>query len=464
MMRSWGGKVGIIAALAVVAAQAQTADQIWTAGYVVTMDAQRRVIADGAVAVSGKKIIAVGPRADIVSRFPGAARLDRPQAILMPGLINTHTHAAMTLLRGIADDRTLQDWLEHYIFPAEKKNVTPEFVLDGTRLACLEMLLSGATTFTDMYYFEDRVAQAAKEAGMRAVVGDTIISFPSPDAKSPADALAWTENFIRQYRGDPLIVPAVAVHSPYLDSPETLKQARALADKYGAPLLIHVSETQRENEDSMKAHGMSSAQWLDSLGVLGPRTVAAHGVWLSDEDIGIFRRRGVGVAHCPASNMKLASGVAPVLRMLAAGLNVGLGTDGPAGSENDMDMMREMYLAPVLQKVSSRNPRSLPARQAVEMATLGGARVLGMGASIGSLEADKSADMITLRLDRPHAVPMYDVYSQIVYALQASDVEDVMVNGRTLIRDGASLTLQAGRIMDTAREYQKRIAASVEQR
>src|SRR5579884_2452685 len=210
----------------------ETADQIWTSAYVVTMDAQRRVIENGAVAVRGADIVAVGPRADIEAKYQARARLDRPNAILIPGLINTHTHAAMSLLRGIADDRTLQDWLEHYIFPAEAKNVTPQFVLDGTRLACLEMMLSGTTTFTDMYYFEDRVAQGAKEAGLRGVVGDTIIAFPSPDAKTPADALAWTERFIGEYRSDPLIVPAVAVHSPYLASAETIGRARALADRY----------------------------------------------------------------------------------------------------------------------------------------------------------------------------------------------------------------------------------------
>lgn len=452
--------VAILFGLALLA-RADTADQIWTARWVITMDAQRRVIENGAVAVRGAKIIAVGPRSEIDAHFQAATRLDRPGAILMPGLINTHTHAAMSLLRGIADDRTLQDWLEHYIFPAEKRNVTPEFVFEGTRLACLEMMLSGTTTFTDMYYFEDRVAEAAEQAGLRGVVGDTVIAFPSPDAKTPAEALSWTERFIRDYRNHPLIVPAVAVHSPYLDSAETLKKARALADKYSMPLLIHVSETKRENDDSMKEHGMSPARWLDSLGVLGGRTVAAHGVWLSDDDIQIFAARGAGVAHCPASNMKLASGVAPILKMLKAGIAVGLGTDGPAGSNNDFDLMRDMYLAADLQKISTMNPLALPAPQAVEMATMGSARVLGMQNSIGSLEPGKLADMIILRLDRPHAIPMYDVYSQVVYALQGSDVQDVMVNGRAVVRDGASLTLDAARVMEIAREYQKRVVSSL---
>ena len=443
---------------------AQTADQIWTARYVVTMDAQYRVIENGAIAVRGPNIVALGPRADIEAQYTAPTHLDRPDAILMPGLINTHTHAAMSLFRGIADDRTLQDWLQHYIFPAEKKNVTPQFVFDGTRLACLEMMLSGTTTFTDMYYFEDRAAEAAKEAGLRAVAGDTVIAFPSPDAKTPDDALAWTEQFLKRYRDDPLIVPAVAVHSPYLASAETLQKARALANRYNAPLLIHVSETKRENEDSEKAHGMSPAKYLDSLGFLSGRTVAAHGVWLSDADIALFREHGVGVAHCPASNMKLASGVAPVTKMLAAGLAVGLGTDGPAGSNNDFDLMRDMYLAALAQKVFTGNPQALPARQALELATMGSARVLGMQSMIGSLEAGKRADMITLRLDRPHAVPMYDVYSQIVYALTGSDVEDVMVNGRVVVRSGVSTTLDAARVMSIAREYQARISSSLSAR
>ena len=443
---------------------AESADQIWSAGHLVTMDAQHRVIENGAVAVRGANIIALGPRAEIEAKYTAPAHLDRPDAILMPGLINTHTHAAMSLLRGIADDRTLQDWLEHYIFPAEKKNVTPQFVFDGTRLACLEMMLSGTTTFTDMYYFEDRVAEAAKEAGLRGVVGDTVIAFPSPDAKTPDDALAWTEQFLRRYRDDPLIVPAVAVHSPYLASAETLRKARALANRYNAPLLIHVSETKRENEDSEKAHGMSPAKYLGSLGFLSGRTVAAHGVWLSDDDIALFAAHGTGVAHCPGSNMKLASGVAPVTKMLAAGVAVGLGTDGPAGSNNDFDLMRDMYLAAVVQKVFTANPQALPAPQAIELATMGSARVLGMQSIIGSLEPGKRADMITLRLDRPHAVPMYDVYSQIVYALTGSDVEDVMVNGKVVVRSGVSTTLDATRVMSIAREYQSRISSSLSAR
>jgi 5-methylthioadenosine/S-adenosylhomocysteine deaminase len=355
----------------------------------------------------------------------------------------------------------LQDWLEKFIFPAEAKNVTPEFVRWGTRLACLEMLLAGATTYTDMYYFEDVVAEATKEAGMRGVLGETIIGFPVPDNKTPADALKFTERFITRFRNDPLIVPAVAPHALYTNSDETLKASRALANRYGVPLVIHLSETKKENDDSLAKRKMTPSQVLDSLGVLSGRTIAAHCVWLTDGDIKILKLRGTGVAHCPSSNMKLASGVAPVIKMLAAGLPVGLGTDGPAGSNNDFDMFEEMDLAAKLQKVFSGDPQALPAKTALEMATMGGARALGMEKEIGSIEISKRADMITVRLDRPNAVPMYDVYSQMVYALKGADVRDVMVNGRPVVQDGRSLLLDEKAILAKAREFRVKVSASL---
>jgi 5-methylthioadenosine/S-adenosylhomocysteine deaminase len=440
---------------------AEPADAVWSARYVITMDAQRRVIENGAVAVRGERIVAVGTKAEIDRRFQPKQRLDRPDAILAPGLINTHAHAAMSLFRGIADDMRLQDWLEKFIFPAEAKNVTADFVRWGTRLACLEMLLAGATTYTDMYYFEDVVAEATKEAGMRGVLGETIIGFPVPDNRTPADALKFTERFITRFRNDPLIVPAVAPHALYTNSDESLKASRALANRYGMPLLIHLSETKKENDDTLAKRKMTPSAVLDSLGVFGGRTVAAHGVWLNDGDIKILKARNVGVAHCPSSNMKLASGVAPVPKMLAAGMHVGLGTDGPAGSNNDSNMFEEMDLAAKLQKVISGDPQVLPAKTALEMATMGGARVLGMEKEIGSIEPAKRADMITVRIDRPHAVPLYDVYSQMVYALKGSDVRDVMVNGRVVVQDARSLLLDEKQILAKAAEYRARISASL---
>jgi 5-methylthioadenosine/S-adenosylhomocysteine deaminase len=440
---------------------AESADWIWTGRYVVTMDPQRRVIENGAIAIRGELILAAGPQGEIEQRYQARQRLDRPDAILAPGLIDTHTHAAMSLFRGIADDLRLQDWLEHYIFPAEARNVTADFVRWGTRLGCLEMMLSGTTTFTDMYYFEDVVAETAKEAGMRGVLGETIIGFPSPDAKTPADALAFTDRYLTRFHDDPLIVPAVAPHAIYTNSDETLKACRALANRHGAPLVIHLSETKHENDECLAQRKLTPTQALDALGVFNGRTVAAHAVWVDEADLAILKSRGVGIAHCPSSNMKLASGVAPVTRMLALDMAVGLGPDGPAGSNNDFNMFEEMDLAAKLQKVITGDPRNLPATAAVEMATIRGARALGMEKEIGSLEPGKRADLISIRLDRPNAVPLYNVYSQMVYALKGSDVEDVMVNGRLLVREARALTLNTAEIEAKARFYREQVQKSL---
>ena len=440
---------------------AEPADWIWSGRYVITMDARHRVIENGAVAVRADRIVGVGTKVEIDARFQAGQRLDRPDAILAPGLVNTHTHAAMSLFRGIADDLNLQDWLNKFIFPAEAKNVSADFVRWGTRLGVLEMLEGGTTTFTDMYYFEDVVAETAKEAGMRAVLGETIIGFPVADAKTPADSLRFTEGYLQRFRNDPLVIPAVAPHAIYTNSDETLKAARALANKYRAPLLIHVSETKKENDDELAKRHMTPTKALDGLGVFNGRTVAAHCVWVDQADMAILKMRGVGVAHCPSSNMMLASGIAPVTRMLALDLAVGLGPDGPAGSNNDFNMFEEMDLAAKLQKVTTGDPRSVPAEVAVEMATIRGARVLGMEKEIGSLESGKRADLISIRLDRPNAVPLYNVYSQMVYALKGCDVEDVMVNGRLLVKDAQTLTLNSAEIEAKAAEYRRRVEESL---
>jgi 5-methylthioadenosine/S-adenosylhomocysteine deaminase len=442
---------------------AEPADWIWSARYVVTMDGGRRVIENGAVAVRGDRIVGVGTLSDIETKFQARQRIRTPQTLLAPGLINTHTHAAMSLFRGIANDLRLQDWLEKYIFPAEAKNVNAEFVRWGTRLACLEMALGGTTTFTDMYYFEDVVAEAAKEAGLRGVLGETVLNFPAPDAKTPQDALAFTERFIRRFQGDPLIVPAVAPHALYTNTDASLRSARALANRYRVPLLIHVSETKQERDDSVAKRGMSPVQVLQSLGLFDGRTLAAHCVWLDDADIKVLADKGTGVAHCPSSNSMLASGVAPVMKLLAAGIAVGLGTDGPAGSNNDFNMFEEMDLAAKLQKVATGDPRALPASQALEMATILGARALGMEKEIGSIEPGKRADLIGVRLDVPNAVPLYSVYSQMVYTLKAGDVEQVMVNGRWIVRSGKMLTLDRAAVLAEAEKYRRKVEASVRQ-
>ncbi|MCX6636587.1 MAG: amidohydrolase, partial [Acidobacteria bacterium] len=318
------------------------------------------------------------------------------------------------------------------------------------------------TTYADMYYFEEVVAEATKEAGLRGVLGQTIINFPVPDAKTPAEGLVRTEAFLRRFQNDPLIVPAVAPHAPYTNTEATLKACRSLANRYGVPLLTHLSETRTENDESRAKWHMSPAQLLDKFGVFEGKTLVAHAVWVDETDRGILRRRGAGVAHCPSSNAKLASGVAPVIAMLEAGLAVGLGTDGPAGSNNDFNLFEEMDLAAKLQKVTTGNPRALAARQALEMATILGAKAVFLDKEIGSLEVGKRADLITVSIDQPHAVPMYDVYSQLVYALKASDVRDVMVNGRLIVRDRRSLTLDQAAILAKAGEFRAQIAASLQ--
>jgi 5-methylthioadenosine/S-adenosylhomocysteine deaminase len=443
------------------ALHAAAVDSIWTARYVVTMDAQRRVIENGAIAVTGDHIVAVGTRAQIDRDYQAAQRIARPDAILAPGLINTHTHAAMSLFRGIADDMKLQDWLEKFIFPAEARNVDREFVRWGTRLAAIEMALSGTTTYTDMYYFEETVAEATKEVGLRGVLGQTIIGFAAPDYKTPSEALAGTEKFFKAYANDPLIVPAIAPHSIYTVPDEVLKSCRLIANRYKKPLVIHLSETKHENEEALAKRGKTPTAALEALDVLNGWTVAAHGVWLDDADMKILKARNTGLAHCPSSNMMLASGVAPVVKMLALGIPVGLGTDGVAGSNNDHDMMEEMDLAAKLQKVTNFDPTAMTAETAFAMATITGARALRLDAMIGSIEAGKRADVIVIRLDQPHAVPMYHVYSQLVYALKASDVSDVMVNGRVIVRDKKITSIDPGPVMAKAAEYQEKVKKSL---
>lgn len=443
------------------AAWAEPADLIVSAGHVVTMDASRRVIMNGAVAINGSRIAAVGTKTEIDKRFQPKARIDEPAAILIPGLINTHTHAPMVLLRGIADDMRLQEWLEKFIFPAEAKNVTPEFVRWGTRLACAEMLLSGTTTYTDMYYFEEVIAEATKECGMRGVLGQTVIGFPVPDAKNAAESLKRTEAFLDRFGKDELITPAIAPHAVYTNSDETLKASRALANRFKAPLLIHLSETRRENEELLQKRKLTPTKLLDSLGIFEGRTIAAHGVWVDDGDLSILKARSVGVAHCPSSNTKLASGIAPVLKYLAADVALGLGTDGAAGSNNDLNLFEEMDLAAKMQKVTAMDPVALTAEQALEMATLRGARALGMEREIGSLEAGKRADLAIVRTDAPHSTPMFNVYSQLVYALKGSDVQHVVVNGRIVVRNRKVLTLNLPQVLAKAAEYQRAVAASV---
>ncbi|MEO8521676.1 MAG: amidohydrolase [Acidobacteriota bacterium] len=431
-----------------------------TGGTVVTVDGAGRILSPGAVAIDGRDIVAVDTPEAIAARFTAAESIDAAGQIVMPGLINTHTHAPMVLYRGLADDLALMDWLQQYIFPAEAKTVTPGFVRAGARLAALEMIQSGTTTFADMYYFEEEIAAVVKAAGMRGVLGETIISFAVPDAKTPADGLARAAAFIRQFAGDDLIVPAIAPHSMYtLDGP-TLTAVRALADREHAPVLIHLAETSTEEADSVKTHGASPTAYLEGLGFWGPRTLAAHGVWLSSADIAILARRHVAVSHNPESNMKLASGAAPVVEMRAAGITVGLGTDG-AASNNDLDMFEAMRQAAFLAKLRTRDPRAVPARTAIEMATIDGARALGLDREIGSLEAGKRADLIVVSMAAARQTPIYEPLSHLVYVTRGDDVRTTIVNGRVLMRDRRMLTLAEAEVLAEARQRAAEVRQAV---
>ncbi len=451
------------AGLAFAQASKQKADLIITGGTVVTMDATRRVIEDGAIAVRGDAIVSVATRAEVLASYDAPARLDARGKLVLPGFINGHTHAPMTLLRGLKDDVTLDVWLKNFIFPAEAKNVNENFVRWGTRLAAAEMIRGGITTFADMYYFEDAIAEETKAAGMRGILGESWLDFPVPDNKNEAEAAAYTEKFLKRWQGDPLIHAAVAPHSIYLCSPKTLHDVQALAQEYRAPILIHVAEIKKELDDSLAQKKTTPVQYMERLGLLGPDVIAAHCVWVDDTDRKLLAKYGVGCVHNPASNMMLASGVAPVIEEHAAGIAVGLGTDGPSGSNNDLNLMEEMDLAAKLQKVSKMDPRALGAKAVVEMATIEGAKAVHLEKEIGSLEAGKKADVILIGLDQPNAVPMYDVYSQLAYALKGSDVETVIIGGRIVMRDRKLLTLREDEILAKAREYGRKVEASLKQ-
>jgi 5-methylthioadenosine/S-adenosylhomocysteine deaminase len=436
------------------------ASLVVTGGTVLTLDGSRRVLSPGAVAVTGDTIAAVDTPERIAAAYAAADRIDASGQIVLPGLVNTHTHAPMVLYRGLADDLALMDWLQQYIFPAEAKTVSPEFVRAGTRLAALEIIQSGTTTYADMYYFEEEIARVTRAAGLRGVLGQSIIRFPVPDAPTPADALRRAEAFIDEFRSDPLITPAVAPHAMYTLDAGALRAARDLARRANVPLLIHLAETQDEVKTAAERHGLSPTAYLESLGFWGPRTLAAHGVWLTGDDIGILQRRQVGVSHNPESNMKLASGVAPLPAMLDAGLPVGLGTDG-AASNNDLDMFEAMRQAAFLHKLHTGDPRVIGAPVALEMATIGGARSLGMADRIGSLEPGKKADLIVVSMGAARQTPLYDPISHVVYTTRGDDVRTVVVSGRVLMRDRRVLTLDEAAVLREAREMALRVRDAV---
>ncbi len=431
-------------------------DYLLKAGYLLTLESDEPE-RGWAVAVKGALIHDLGPYPEMALKYDPAMETGGEHKLLMPGFVNTHTHAPMVYLRGIADDLPLKDWLEKHIWPLEAKWLGPEFVEDATRLACLEMMRAGITTFCDMYFYGESAARSVKELGMRAVIAAGIVDFPTRVARTCEEYLARAEDFIRNFLKDELTRPAIAPHSVYTCGPESLKKAVGLAEKYNIIIPIHVSETRWELEESNRLYGQTTIKFLEKLGVLSKRIVAAHCVWVDDDEIDILARREVGVSHCIESNLKLASGIAPVPKMLARGVKVTFGTDG-AASNNDLNIMGEIATSAKVHKALSEDPTVLPSRTAIKMATLWGAEALGLGGKTGSIKKGKAADLIMLDLDKPRLTPMYNAWSHLVYAALPSDVESVMVNGKLLMHERKVLAADEQAILARAREWAARIS------
>jgi 5-methylthioadenosine/S-adenosylhomocysteine deaminase len=441
----------------------QEADIIFINALILTMDEELNQYEPGALVVRGREIAAVGPEADIRKEYSAKETIDCGGKVLMPGLVNAHTHVPMTLLRGLADDLRLDVWLMGYMMPVEREFVSPEFVRLGTLLACAELIRTGVTAFADMYYFEEDVAKATSEAGLRALTAQTVLKFPTPDADSYEDSLAYARDFIQRWRGHELIVPSVAPHAPYTCTEEILRATAELAVEFDVPLHTHIAETALERENMRNERGMPVVPYVKKQGLFDARVLAAHCVHIDQGEMRTLLHAGAGVAHNPSSNLKLASGFAPVQKMLDIGLNVGIGTDGPA-SNNDLDMFEEVRLAAFVAKAVSNDPTSVPASQALTMATRLGARALHIGHLTGSLEPGKRADLILVDTSPLHNAPRFrreadNAYAQIVYASKSNDVSDVMVNGKWLMRERKLLTLNETDLLYQARQVAKRIDA-----
>jgi 5-methylthioadenosine/S-adenosylhomocysteine deaminase len=435
-------------------------DLIVTGGTVVTMDAGETVIASGGIAVSGGAIMAVGTRRSIESKFRARRSIDARGGLILPGFVNAHTHAPMTLLRGVKDDVDLMKWLTKYMFPIERRFVSPEFVRWGALLACWEMIASGTTTFGDGYFFEEEVARAADEAGLRAVPGQGIFDVSTPDSKTSAEGLARAERFLSEWSGHPRITPSLCPHSCYTVEPETFRKTMDLAERFDAPVQTHLAESPAEIAMVRERFATSPIRHLDSLGLLNARLVAAHCVCVDDDEVSLLAESGAGVVHCPESNMKLASGVAPIGKMLGAGVRLGLGTDG-AASNNDLDMIGEMGSAARLHKVATLDPTAAPARAVLRMATLGGAEALHMDDRIGSLEVGKRADVIVLGLSWPAALPLFDPVSHVVYSARSDAVETVIVEGNVVMDRRRIRTLDVEAIRRRVERFGRKIRAAL---
>ncbi len=439
-------------------------DLIVLGDQVVTMDSNGTIIENGAVAIEDGAILAVGPASQIAETFVAAETLPGDGRVVLPGLINGHSHAAMTLLRGVADDLALMDWLQNYIFPAEVEFVDAEFVRIGTELACWEMIRGGTTTFVDMYYYPDTIAEVVEACGLRALISATVIDQRSPDAENADDSIRKGIGFISRWQNrNDRIQPIFGPHANYTLNAEQLRATRAAATEYGAAISIHLSESPFELQYSTDTYGMPSIEMLESIGFFDGPTIAAHVVWPTDNEIGILAERGVGVIHNPTSNMKIASGISPVDDMLDAGVNVGLGTDG-AASNNDLDMWEEMRLAAFLQKVDRMDPTVLPASTVLAMATSGGARAVGLGNSVGSLTPGLRADLIQVEFGDVHHIPTYDVVSHLVYVTDEQDVASVVVDGVVLMKEREMLSIDTDRIRQEASELATRIRDALDER
>jgi 5-methylthioadenosine/S-adenosylhomocysteine deaminase len=444
--------------------EAPTADLIVEGSYVVTMDENQSVIKDGAVAIKDGLIIALASTADINSQYTAAEHIKGDNRIVMPGLVNGHSHAAMTLLRGVADDMALMEWLNNYIFPAEVEFVDPDFVRIGTELACWEMIRGGTTTFVDMYYFPDVVAEVVESCGMRAMVSATVIDQRSPDAENASDSIRKGVEFIGRWKDkNSRITPIFGPHANYTLNANQLRATRAAANDAGVAISIHMSESPFELQYSKDTFGMTSIEFFESIGFLDGQTIAAHVVWPTEAEIPVLAERKVGVIHNPSSNMKMASGVSPVTEMLRSGVLVGLGTDG-AASNNDLDMWEEMRLAAFLQKVDRMDPEVLSAQTVLTMATSGGAEAIGLRDQIGALSVGMKADLIQVSFDDVHFVPTYDVISHLVYVADEQDVASVIVDGKLLMREKEILSIDTDRVSREARELAGRIQAALSKR
>ena len=426
-------------------------DLIVRGDQIVSMDSASTILDDGAVAIDDGIIVAIGPAADIMATYSATETLDGDGRVVMPGLVNGHSHAAMTLTRGIADDLELMDWLNNYIFPTEVEFVDPDFVRIGTELACWEMIRGGTTTFVDMYYYPDVIADVVDQCGMRAMISATVIDQRSPDAENAADSIRKGSEFIARWKNrNSRITPIFGPHANYTLNAEQLAATRNAANELGTAISIHVSESPFELQYSKDTFGKTSIEFYESIGFFDGPTIAAHVVWPTEAEIAILAERKVGVIHNPTSNMKIASGISPVTAMLEAGVLVGIGTDG-AASNNDLDLWEEMRLASFLQKVEQMDPQVLSTQTVLTMATSGGATAIGLGDSIGSLEVGKRADLIQVGFDDVHHIPTYDVVSHLVYVTDEQDVETVIVDGKILMRDREMLTIDTARVATEAR-------------